>query len=62
MNFLFSLRSVHRANACASAAVKTFVSVDDVLAVLFGNSIHRTFGSASAATDAIVSRNLISHV
>ena len=60
VGLFFGLRSVNRTYACTSAAFKTFVSVDNVLAVLFGNSFYRTFGSASAAADAIV-RNFVCH-
>ena len=57
---LFSLGSFYRANACASAAIETCVSIDNVLAVLFRDSLNRTFRSASTAADAIVS-NLVCH-
>lgn len=46
--------SFNRTYACASTAFETFVSVDNVLAVLFGNAFYRTFSSTSAAADAIV--------
>ena len=57
---LLSLGSVNRASACTSTAIKTFISVNNILAVLLGNATNGTFGSASAAADAII-RNLISH-
>ena len=57
---LFCLRSFNRTYACASAAIKTCVRVDNVLTILFRNSFNRTFGSTSAAADAIIS-NLICH-
>ena len=56
----FGLRSINRANTCTSAAIETFVSVDNVLAVLFGNSFYGTFGSAGTAADAVVG-NFVCH-
>lgn len=52
--------SSYGANACASAAVETCVSVDLILAVAFGNSACRALCSTSAAGNAII-RNFISH-
>ncbi len=57
---LFLDRSTNRAYACASTAAETFVSVDNILAILFCDALNGTFSNASTATDAIVS-NLISH-
>ncbi len=57
---LFSLRSFYRANTSASTAVQASLCVDYVLAVLFGDCFNRTFGSACAASDAVVI-DLISH-
>ena len=48
------------ANVSAGAAAYTFVSVDNVLAVTFGDATNRTCVSASAASDAIV-RDLECH-
>lgn len=56
----FRLGSVNGTYARASTAFKTFVSVDNVLAVLFGNAVNRTFSSTCTAADAVVS-NLVCH-
>ena len=48
------LRRTDRTCICASAAVKTCIGVDDVLAVTFGNRTCRTCVCASAALDACI--------
>ncbi len=56
----FRLRSFNRTYAGTSAAVETFVRIDNVLTVFFGNSSYRAFGSACTAADAVVG-NFVCH-
>ena len=58
---LFALGSAYGANACACAAIQTFVSVDYILAVLLGDSANGAFACTCAATDAFICGNLVSH-
>ena len=60
MLILFLSGSANRTYTCASTAANTSVSVDNVLAVTFGNCLNGALSSASAASDAII-RNFISH-
>ena len=53
-------RSRHRAVLGASAAVDAGVSVDDVLAVAFGNSLNGAVVNTGAAANASIS-NFVSH-
>ena len=57
---LLSLRSVYRASICARTAVDADISVDLVLAVTLGDSVHGAALSSSAASDASIG-NLVSH-
>ena len=57
---LFRLGSVDRAGICASAAIKTSIGIDNVLAVTLADRAHRAVAGAHAARDAVI-RNLISH-
>lgn len=57
---VFLNRSINRTCACASTAINTLVSVDNVHGITSRNSIRRTFISASTAVDARVF-NYISH-
>ena len=61
-SYLLRFGSADGTYARASAALKTFIRIDDVLAVFFLDAFDGTFRSASAAADAVVGRNLVSHV
>jgi hypothetical protein len=58
---LFGNGCANRANACASAALETLLSVDYVLAVFFSDALNGALGSASAAAEAFVSNDFVSH-
>ena len=58
---LFGSRSLYGASTLASTALNALVGIDNILAVLFGNSAYRANISAGTAADASRS-NLISHV
>lgn len=57
---LLLFRSGHGAHARASAAADALFRIDFILAVAFGNRLHRAFGLARAARDALIV-NLIRH-
>lgn len=59
-NLFSGIGSANGASRSASTAVDAVVSVDDELAVLFGNSANGAFICASAASDAFIG-NLVSH-
>ena len=52
------LRSANGAGASAGTARNAGVSVDDVLAVAFRNSVHGALFNTSAASDAFVRNNI----
>jgi len=51
---LFLSRCSYGACICASAAADALISVDNVLAVAFGNARNRAAVCASAAADALI--------
>ena len=58
---LLSLGSSYGAIVSAGTAIDALVSVDNVLAILLGDSLNGAGISASAAADALVKINLVSH-
>ncbi len=56
----FRLGSVNGTYTRAGTAFETFVGIDNVLTVLFGNTFYRTFSSAGTAADAVIT-NFVSH-
>ena len=60
LDCLFSSRSANGASICTSAAFDASVSVNDIDAIAFGDSLNRAFTCASAASDASVG-NYVCH-
>lgn len=58
---LFGSRSLYGASTPASTALNALVGIDNILAVLFGNSAYRANISAGTATDALFGIDNIRH-
>ena len=58
---LFLSRCSYRASICTSAAADAFISVDNVLAVAFGNARGGAAVCTSATADALIG-NLVCHL
>ena len=52
--YLLLSGSAYRASIRASAAFDALIGIDHELAIAFGNGLHRAFGRAGAAADAVV--------
>ena len=58
---LFGSRSLYGESTLASTALNALVGIDNILAVLFGNSAYRANISAGTATDALFGIDNIRH-
>lgn len=58
---LFGSRSLYGASTLASTALNALVGIDNILAVLFGNSAYRANISAGTAADALFGIDNIRH-
>ncbi len=58
---LLSLGSTYGASTLASTAIKALICIDNVLAVLFGDSADGALVYTSTATDALININLVCH-